>query len=148
MLVSLCLTCDSYEDHLDKLEELSQRLYVAGLKVNASKCVFCADQIEYLGFHITRDGIKPLDEKVQAIINLDRPKTLRDVRRILDMVQYYRDLWGKRSHVLAPLSDLVGELTPKTDKKGKRKKSTKKFIWNDEHEKAFKHMKKIVSREV
>ena len=64
------------------------------------------------------------------------------MRRILGMFQSYRDLWEKRSHVLAPLSDLVGELTPKTGKKGKRKKSTKKFIWNDEHEKAFKHMKK------
>ena len=99
------------------MEELLQRLYVAGLKVNASKSVFCADQIEHLGFHITRDGIKPLDKKVQAILNLDRPKILRDVRRIIGMVQYYRYLRGKRSHVLAPLSDLVGELTPKNGKK-------------------------------
>ena len=47
----------------------------------------------------------------------------------------------KPSHVLDPLFDLVGELTPKTGKKGKRK-NLQKIIWNDEHEKAFKHMKK------
>ena len=147
----LCLTYGTFDDHLDKLEELLQRLLIAGLKVNAKKCVFCSDKITYLGFLITRDGIKPLDKKVRAILDLERPKSLKDVRRVLGMVQYYRDLWQKRSHILAPLSDLVGELTPKNKpgQKGKKKKgSTKRFIWTEEHENAFNQMKKVVSREV
>ena len=91
-----------------------------------------------------------MDKKVRAILDLDRPQNIRDVRRVLGMVQYYRDLWEKRSHILAPLSDLIGLYSPKKSngKKGKRKTSPKKFIWTEEHEKAFTQMKKIVSREV
>jgi len=140
----LCLTSGTFEDHLDKLEVILQRLQDAGLKVNAEKSKFAMQEIEYLGFLINRSGIKPLDQKVQAILNLDRPKNLKELRRVLGIVQYYRDLWEKRSHILAPLSDLVGENTPK---KGERR-TAKNFKWTEECEKAFVHMKRIVSREV
>jgi len=146
----LCLTYDIFQDYLNELDVLLSRLQKLGLKVNAQKSVFCMDQIEYLGFYITQDGIKPMDKKVRAILDLDRPQNIRDVRRVLGMVQYYRDLWEKRSHVLAPLSDLIGLYSPKKSngKKGKRKAPPKKFVWTEEHEKAFAQMKKIVSREV
>ena len=146
----LCLTCSTFEDHLEKLDVILNRLNKSGLKVNAQKSTFCTDQIEYLGFYITRDGIKPMDKKVKAILDLDRPKNIRDVRKVLGMIQYYRDLWEKRSHILAPLSDLVGIYSPtkKNGKKGKRKITTPKFVWSDECEKAFTQIKKIVSREV
>ena len=148
----LCLARGTFEDHLDKLDEVFHRLLKAGLRVSAKKCVFCKDQVEHLGFCITRNGIKLADKKVKAILDLDRPKNLHDARRVLGMVQHYRDLWQKRSHALAPLSDLVGELSPKTKsgEKGnkKKKKTLKRSIWAEEHEKAFICMKKIVSREV
>ena len=146
----LCLTCDSFEDHLNKLDVILNRLNNSNLKINAQKSSFCMDQIEYLGFYITRDGIKPMDKKVKAILDLERPKNIRDVRRVLGMIQYYRDLWEKRSHTLAPLSDLVGLCSPhkKNGKKGKHKMSPPKFIWTDECERAFNQIKKIVSREV
>jgi len=146
----LCLTCSTFEDHLEKLDIILNRLNKSGLKVNAQKSVFCTDQIEYLGFYITRDGIKPIDKKVRAILDLDKPKNIRDVRKVLGMIQYYRDLWEKRSHVLAPLSDLVGKYSPnkKNGKKGKRKMTPPKFVWTEECDKAFTQIKKIVSREV
>ena len=144
----LCLICSTFDNHLEKLSELLWRLESAGLKINAQKSKFCTDQIEYLGFYITTNGIKPVDTKVRAILDLDRPKNIKYVRKVLGMVKYYRDLWEKRSHVLAPLSDLIGEHSPKGKKNKKKQKSTKKFVWTDEHEKAFLQMKKIVSREV
>ena len=45
-----------------------------GLKVNATKSVFCIDKIEFLDFYITRDSIKPMDKKVHTILELDRSK--------------------------------------------------------------------------
>ena len=73
----LCLTNGSFEDHLDKLEMILIRLKDAGLKINASKSTFCTDKIEYLGYWITRNGIKPLEKKVQAILNLSPPTTVK-----------------------------------------------------------------------
>ena len=105
----LCLTNGSFEDHLDKLRLILERLKEAGLKVNASKSTFCTNKIEYLGYWITREGVKPLEKKVQAILNLEPPKSVRQTRSLLGIVQYYRDIWEKRSHILAPLTELTKE---------------------------------------
>ena len=81
----------------------------AGLKVNADKSKFCALETEYLGYILTRDGIKPQTNKIQAILALKAPTNVKELRRFLGMVQYYRDLWEKHSEMLAPLTNLVGE---------------------------------------
>ncbi len=70
---------------------------------------FCAKETEYLRYVLSRDGIKPQKEKVQAILALMPPKSVKELRRFLGMVQYYRDIWARRSKMLAPLSNLVGE---------------------------------------
>jgi hypothetical protein len=64
-----------FDTHIDQLEQVLKILQAAGLKVNASKSFFTRDELEYLGNWITRDGIKPLAKKVEAILNIDPPKT-------------------------------------------------------------------------
>ncbi len=59
-----CISKLSLEDHLDKLEVVLWQLCDTGLKVHAAKLTFCALEIEYLGFVLTRDGIKPQSNKV------------------------------------------------------------------------------------
>ncbi len=82
-------------------------MHDAGLKVNAAKLFFCTHEIEYLGYILTREGIKPQTKKVQAILAPNPPSNVKELRHLLGMVQYYRDMWVKRSEMLAPLSDLV-----------------------------------------
>ncbi len=60
----LVITKSSHDDHLDKLEQDFMQLHDAGLKVNAAKSFFCAQGTEYLGYILTRGGIKPLPKKV------------------------------------------------------------------------------------
>ena len=117
------------------------------MKVNAAKSLLCTTGIEYLGYVIDRQGIKPCDSKVQTILDLQPPKNLKELRRTLGMVQFYRDMWEKRTHILSALADLVGECRAKTGR-NRRRKQTKKFAWLDIHQKAFDNMKKVVSREV
>jgi len=106
----LVITTGTLEEHSQKLEEVLRRLREAGLKVNAAKLFFCTHEIEYLGYILTRGGIKePQQKKVQAILALNPPNNVKELRHFLGMVQYYRDMWAKRSEMLAPLSDLVGE---------------------------------------
>ena len=87
----LCITRGTLEDHLDKLREVLRRLRKAGLKVNAVKS-FCTHKIEYLGYILTREGIKPQPKKVQAILALNPPNNVKELRNFLGMVQYYRDM--------------------------------------------------------
>jgi len=76
------------------------RLRDAGLKVNAAKSFFCTHEIEYLGYILTREGIKPQNKKVQAILTLNPPNSVKELRHFLGMVQYCRDMWVKRSEML------------------------------------------------
>jgi hypothetical protein len=55
---SLIITRRTLDKHLQKMETVLTRLRDAGLKVNAAKSSFCALEIEYLGYILTREGIK------------------------------------------------------------------------------------------
>ena len=55
----LKISKDSYADHLGKLREVLRRLLNAGLRVNAAKSFFALPEIEYHGYILTREGIKP-----------------------------------------------------------------------------------------
>ena len=68
------------------------RLRAAGLKVNAPRCSFGLKDILYLGYVITREGIKPDPKKVQGIMDLRQPFTTTKARDLIGMVQYYRDM--------------------------------------------------------
>jgi hypothetical protein len=66
------------DEHLQKMETVLTRLCGAGLKVNATKSLFCAHEIEYLGYILARDGIKPQPKKVQAILALNLPNNVKE----------------------------------------------------------------------
>ena len=51
-----------------KLREVLSRLQIAGLRVNVAKCYFVMPEIEYLGYILTQNGIKPQSEKCTAIL--------------------------------------------------------------------------------
>jgi hypothetical protein len=75
----LCISKLRLEDHLDKLEVVLWGLRDAGLKVNAAKLTFCALEIEYLGYVLTRDGIKPQSNKVQVILVIKPPTGVKQL---------------------------------------------------------------------
>jgi hypothetical protein len=112
-----------------------------------AKSFFCAQETEYLGYILTRGGIKPQPQKVQAILMLNPPKSVKELQRFLGMVQYYRDMWAKCSEMLAPLIDLVGECreTKATKKNGSKKKP---WRWESIHQQAFPDVKATIDKEV
>ena len=130
----LIISNGSFEEHLQQLGRVLQRLRRAGLKINAEKSSFFAPEIEYLGYLLTKDGIKPVQKKIQAVLDLQPPTTLKELRSFLGMVQFYRDMWKQRSHILAPLTDLVGL--------GK-----KKIKWESKHQESFERIKKVLAKE-
>jgi len=93
----LIITSGSFSDHLAMLDPVLSRLRDAGLKVNAVNSFFCMEEMEYLGYVLTRDGIKPQPQKVQAILALKPPTNVKELRTFLGISQYYCDMWEKRS---------------------------------------------------
>ena len=143
----LTITKSNLSDHLDKIRKVLTRLREAGLKVNAEKSKFCAHETDYLGYILTRDGIKPQSKKIEAILAINPPTNVKELRRFLGMVQYYRDMWIRRSEMLAPLTDLVGECgqTKVTKAKGTKKAS---WHWDEIHQQAFDLVKTTLARDV
>ena len=70
---------------------------------------------------------------MEAIKNIAPPTTKRELRRFTGIVNYYRDMWIRRSDVLAPLSKLTSKMA--------------KWQWTEAEQKAFETMKRIIARE-
>ena len=98
---------NSFLDHLFKLDEVLRRIRQAGLKINAKKSFFAGSELEHLGRWVTRKGIQPMPKKSDAMMRLEEPKTRKQLRRFIGMINCHRDVWKHRSHALAPLASLT-----------------------------------------
>ena len=111
----LCISKGNLDDHLAKLQRVLIRLRNAGLKVNAHKSCFCAMETEYLGYILSRDGIKPQPKKEQAILTWTRPQNVNNsvgswyspiLQRYLGKIQWNTStpfwfnggMWAHQSH--------------------------------------------------
>jgi hypothetical protein len=121
---------NSFLDHLFKLDEVLRRIRQAGLKINAKKSFFARSELEYQGCWVTRKGIQPMPKKVDAMMRLEEPKTRKQLRGFIGMINYHRDVWKHRLHVLAPLTSLTSVNVP--------------WKWGEEQSKAFLEAKKIL----
>ena len=87
------------------------RLHKAGLKVNASKSCFGAHKFDYLGYHVTPDGVMPIPKKVEAIQALAVPKPRKQLNQFISIINFYREMWQKRFNILAPVTALTSKNT-------------------------------------
>ena len=60
--------------------------------------------MEYFGFWVTHDVIKPINRKEEAITKMKPTNPQKEVQQFIDVVNYYRTIWPRRSHMLAPLT--------------------------------------------
>ena len=127
-------TLGSFLDYLHQLHQVLLRLERDGFTVNPSKCDWATKSTEYLGFLQTPDSIKPLPNKIKAITQIARPTSIKHVRSFVGLVNYYKDMWPKRTHFLCPLTDVCT--------------TRKKFVWTDLQEHAFQSIKRLVSEDV
>ena len=123
---------DTFEDHLCKVQTVFARLHKTGMKVNLHKTEFFKNELEYLGYLLTPKGIKPLPKKVEAITRIKSPKTRTQLRRFLGMINYYHDMWKRRSHVLSPLARLISKSV--------------KWKWTETEQKAFEEAKRMIQK--
>ncbi|KAH9086543.1 hypothetical protein LEN26_004133 [Aphanomyces euteiches] len=84
-----------------------------------------------LGYMLTPDGIRPIESKVDAIIKIALPKTRRQLKRFLGMINYYRDMLPQRAKTLAGLNKLTSPNVP--------------FKWTHQHHDEFEQAKRLIA---
>lgn len=94
-------------EHEDHLHQLFSRMKKYDVLVNTSKCVFGAREVTFLGYRISASGTKPLESKVQAINDFPVPKTVKQLRRFLGMLNFYRRFLPHSALIQAPLNALL-----------------------------------------
>ena len=89
---------DSLQEHLDKVLLVVSRLHRMGLKLNLEKCKFAInlkkEQIKILGYMMGKNNLSPPMEKMQALNNIQRPKTVKDCQKFLGGLTYFRQMLG------------------------------------------------------
>jgi hypothetical protein len=119
---------------LNKLDEILQWLKENNLQVNGNKSSFCAIEAEFLGFVLTWQGVKPQVKKVEAIVKIATPKTVKQVRSFIGMINYYKDHIPCCSDLLTPLTALT--------KKGAW------FKWTDDCQHSFDKLKRLLTKQM
>ena len=125
----------SFEEHLQRLRLVLQRLREANLKLNPKKCQFFRQSASFLGHVISGDGVSTDPEKIQSVTAWPVPINTAELRSFLGLASYYRRFVRAFSVIAAPLYRLL------------EKEST--FRWTETCDEAFTTLKqKLVTAPV
>lgn len=98
---------ENEEDHIKHIDWVLKKLSDANMKVNIEKSVFFETSVEYLGFVVSKDGIKTCADKVEAIKNFPEPTNLFQVRSFLGLASYYRQFIMDFATIAKPMTDIL-----------------------------------------
>ncbi|CAF1580791.1 unnamed protein product [Rotaria magnacalcarata] len=119
------------------LKQVFSALQSKSLVLNPPKCEIAVRQIDYLGHTITKDCIKPIRAKIDAILNIEEPRTLAQANRFLGSLGWYRKFLPKFADIAAQIN-AVTNLT---------KSNRRKFKWENPQSQAFRQLKQMLITE-
>ena len=149
-LDDVLLWAESKEEHDKLLEEVFDRLSKNNMALSLEKCKFFQTSVSYLGYSVTKSGIRPLPAKLQALRDFKAPACQKDVLHFCGALNYFRtSLRGvKRNGKIKSAAEVLQPLYAiGTDKL--QKKDFKK-IWENSPvlQQAFNEAKEMVMEAV
>ncbi|XP_054279150.1 uncharacterized protein LOC128997535 [Macrosteles quadrilineatus] len=121
------------EEHDECLRAVLERVQANGITLNKQKSEFCKKTVTFLGFVLSKEGIKPDPSKVQAVVDLPAPSNANEVQRFMGMITFLAKFIPNCSEILEPITSLL--------------KTKNDFFWGPTQEKAFVTVKQILSSE-
>ena len=118
-------------EHDKRLRQLLSRFKENNVTLNKEKCKFQQTETEFLGYKLSKDGIRPIATKTDAILKFKRPDNITKLRRFLGMAQQMSEFSKNLVESAAPLRDLL---------------SNKNYwTWSEIHESSFNNIKHQLS---
>ncbi|CAH2216929.1 jg27676, partial [Pararge aegeria aegeria] len=127
----ILIPCKSFDEGLARLKEILDLLKRGGLTLKISKCNFFLDKIDFLGFEVSSNGIRPGSKKCEAVSNFPKPSNQHELRQFLGLSGFFRRFVKDYATISSPLTDLL--------------KKDRDWVWNECQEKAFSHIKSLLS---
>ena len=115
-------------DHLNDLQETFDTFRSYNIKLNPSKCVFGVMAGKFLGFIVSQRGIEANPEKVRAIMELEPPRTVKEMQSLNGKIAALNRFVSKATDKCLPFFCTL----------------RKSFEWTDECQKAFEDLKKYL----
>ena len=118
-------------NHDENLRKLLDRAREVKLKLNSKKMNLKKPQVKFMGHVISKDGLKPDPDKVNAVENMPKSTCKKETLSLLGFINYLAKFLPRLSEVAQPLRNLT--LT------------NAQFMWSEQHDKAFDEVKKLVA---
>ncbi|XP_015086935.1 uncharacterized protein LOC107030041 [Solanum pennellii] len=121
------------EEHVNHLSLVLSQLRKYTLYVKMEKCEFAKQEIQFLGHLVSKNQVRLDPKKVQAIVDWQAPRHVKDLRSFLGLANYYRKFITGYSKRSAALIELL-------------KKDTK-WVWSERCDEAFQNLKEAIASE-
>ncbi|CAG9114451.1 unnamed protein product [Plutella xylostella] len=118
------------DEGMEKLIAVLNLLKEANLTLNLSKCHFFKSRIDYLGFEISSDGVKPGLKKTEAVAAFKTPQNVHEVRQFVGLASFFRRFVPGFASIARPLTSLT--------------KNNVAWSWGEEQSCAFSRLKEIL----
>ena len=115
-----------------RLAAVKKRLTQADIVMNDSKSVNKPTSLSWLGYEISKDGLKPAREKAERIRKLEAPRSMKEVRQLLGIVNYYSRYIPSMATIAEPLHDLL--------------RKNRKFRWGQREQQSLYKIKSEICR--
>lgn len=123
----IVIISSTFDEHIQLLEKVYDRLVNANLTINKKKSVFCRSELKYLGYLVDKHGLRTDPTKVDTILNYPTPSTSKEVKRFLGMAGWYRRFINNFAKISKPLCKLTCKNID--------------FKWSNEAEESFNQLK-------
>jgi len=119
------------EEHFKRLEQVLECLEKANIKLKLSKCRFFTQEVKFLGYRISEQGMKMDPQRAEAIRKMPYPTNKRGLQSLLGAINYYRSFVREFAKIADPLYELL--------------RKNAKFEWGIRQSNAVDELKKRLS---
>ena len=132
----ILVVSETVEEHMKLVDAVLKKLEEVGVKVKVSKCEWFEKEVEFLGHRVSETGVKKLEKYIKKVREFPKPRTVRELKGFLGLVEFGRKF----------IKDCSGISKPLTEWTGKKRSTIVK--WDERMESAFEKLREEVVKDV